>query len=209
MKLAILTAYPPSKVTLNEYAYHLVREFRQKSEITELILLTDITGESKKIDFLEDGCKITVRECWSFNSLRNILTVIKAINETKPNNILFNLQFMKFGDKKIPAALGLLLPLICKLKRIPTIVLLHNILEEVDLKKVGITSNKFLKKIYKFTGSLLTMIILRADVVSVTMKKYVDILEKKYNVKNVIAIPHGTFEVPKKPEFKLPKGALK
>ena len=43
MKLAIVTAYPPSKVTLNEYAYHLVKQFRQKEEITELVLLTDRT----------------------------------------------------------------------------------------------------------------------------------------------------------------------
>ena len=36
MKLAIVTAYPPSKVTLNEYAYHLVKNFRLKEEITEI-----------------------------------------------------------------------------------------------------------------------------------------------------------------------------
>ena len=125
MKLAIITAYPPSKVTLNEYAYHLVKHFRQKEEITELILLTDITKESKTIDFTEDGCKITVKECWSFNSYANVFSVAKAINQSKPDCILFNLQFMKFGDKKIPAALGLLLPLVCKIKGIPTIVLLH------------------------------------------------------------------------------------
>ncbi|EAR11957.1 Glycosyltransferase [Polaribacter irgensii 23-P] len=209
MKLAILTAYPPSKVTLNEYAYHLVKEFRQKSEITELILLTDITKKPKTMDFLEEGCKITIKECWSFNSYRNILTVVRAIKETQPDSIFFNLQFMKFGDRKIPAALGLLLPFICTLKRIPTVVLLHNILEEVDLKKAGITSNKLLQTAYHFIGSLLMRMLLKADVVAVTMKKYVGVLEKKYNVKNVIAVPHGTFEVPTKPKFKLPKGALK
>ena len=32
MKLAIVTAYPPSKVTLNEYAYHLVKSFRQSEK---------------------------------------------------------------------------------------------------------------------------------------------------------------------------------
>ena len=31
MKLAIVTAYPPSKVTLNEYAYHLKSAFFQKA----------------------------------------------------------------------------------------------------------------------------------------------------------------------------------
>jgi glycosyltransferase involved in cell wall biosynthesis len=209
MKLAIITAYPPSKITLNEYAYHLVKQFRQKELITELILLTDVTEGAKKLDFVEQGCKVTVKECWSFNSYGNILSVNKAINQTRPNSILFNLQFMKFGDKKIPAAMGLLLPLICKIKRIPTIVLLHNILEEVDLKKAGFSSNKLMQYMYLFLGSILTTLILKADIVAVTMRKYVGVLEKKYNVKNVMAIPHGTFEVLKKPTFNLPKGALK
>ena len=209
MKLAIVTAYPPSKVTLNEYAYHLVKQFRQKEAVTELILLTDKTEGAKDLEFTEAGCKITVKECWSFNSYKNILSVTKAINDTKPDSVLFNLQFMKFGDKKIAAALGLMLPLVCKLKRIPNIVLLHNILEEVDLGSAGFTSNKLMQKIYGFIGSTLTRLILQADTVAVTMQKYVDILEKKYKAKNVKLIPHGTFEVTDVlPEYNLPKGPL-
>ena len=130
MKLAIVTAYPPSKVTLNEYAYHLVKHFRQNEDITEIILLTDKTEGEKDLSFSEDGCKISVKECWEFNSYLNIVNVTKAINQTQPDAVLFNLQFMKFGDKKTAAALGLMLPLVCNLKRIPNIVLLHNILEE-------------------------------------------------------------------------------
>ena len=209
MKLAIVTSYPPSKVTLNEYAYHLVKSFRTQEEITELILLTDETPNSKELNFTEKGCKITVKECWKFNSYKNIRTVIKAINETKPNSVLFNLQFMKFGDKKIPAALGLCLPLICKLKKIPTIVLLHNILEQVDLESAGFTSNKILQRIYNFIGTTLTKLILKADTVAVTIDKYVDTLTDKYKVDNVKLIPHGTFEIPAKPSHNLPKGPLK
>ncbi len=209
MKLALVTAFPPSKVTLNEYAYHLVKHFKQNDSITELVLLTDKTTASKEIDFSEQGCKITVKECWQFNSYNNITTVTKAVNETKPDAILFNLQFMKFGDKKIPAALGLLLPYICKLKRIPTIVLLHNILEQVDLKSAGFTSNKIAQGIYNFIGTTLTKMILKADVVAVTMHKYVTTLENKYKVSNVRMIPHGTFEIPVKPTGSLPKGPMK
>ena len=208
MKLAIVTAYPPSKVTLNEYAYHLVKQFRKNKEVTELILLTDRTEGAKDITFTEQGCKITVKECWSFNSYANIFSVTKAINKTQPDSVLFNLQFMKFGDKKVAAALGLLLPLVCKLKKIPNIVLLHNILEEVDLGSAGFTSNKMMQKIYGFIGSTLTKIILQADTVAVTMQKYVDILEKKYNATNVKLIPHGTFEIPTEPDYNLPVGPL-
>ncbi|WP_299060872.1 glycosyltransferase [uncultured Polaribacter sp.] len=209
MKLAIVTAYPPSKVTLNEYAYHLVKSFRQSKKVTELVLLTDKTPEGKDINFTENGCKITVKECWKFNSYTNIVNVTKAISKTKPDAVLFNLQFMKFGDKKLAAALGLALPLVCKIKQIPTIVLLHNILEQTDLEKAGFTSNKFLQKAYNFIGTSLTKLILKADIVAVTMDKYVTTLQEKYKVNNVKMIPHGTFEIPKKPSHTLSKGPLK
>ncbi len=201
MKLAIVTAYPPSKVTLNEYAYHLVKHFRQKQRVTELVLLTDITEGEKELTFNTDGCKITVNECWKFNSYLNIVNVTKAISAARPDAVLFNLQFMKFGDKKIAAALGLMLPLVCRLKKIPNIVLLHNIMEEVDLGNAGFTKNKIMQRLYGFIGSTLTRLILQADVVAVTMQKYVDILSKKYNVNNVKLIPHGTFEVLEEPEY--------
>ncbi len=209
MKLAIVTAYPPSKVTLNEYAYHLVKSFRQSEKVTELLLLTDKTPGAKDINFTENGCKITVKECWEFNSYENTTLVTRAINETNPDAVLFNLQFMKFGDKKVVAALGLMLPLICKIKKIPTIVLLHNILEQVDLESAGFTSNKLAQKVYNFIGTTLTKLILKADLVAVTMDKYVTTLEEKYKTGNVKMIPHGTFEIPKKPSHTLPKGPLK
>ncbi len=209
MKLAIVTAYPPSKVTLNEYAYHLVKHFRQKEEVTEIVLLTDETKGDKDIDFKENGCKITIVECWAFNDYKNILNVTKALKKTQPDGVLFNLQFMKFGDKKVTAALGLLLPWVCKLKGIPSIVLLHNILEEVDLSKAGFTSNKLAQKIYNFIGSVLTRTLLQADRVAVTMQKYVAILENKYRTNNVIRIPHGTFEVTTEaPDYSVPNKPL-
>lgn len=209
MKLAIVTAYPPSKVTLNEYAYHLVKSFRRNEKVTELILLTDVTSGEKDIQFEQDGCKITVKECWKFNSYSNTSGVIKALNQTKPDAVLFNLQFMKFGDKKVVAALGLTLPLICKMKGIPTIVLLHNILEQVDLDSAGFTSNKLAQKIYNFIGTTLTKLILKSDLVAVTMEKYVTTLEEKYKTGNVKMIPHGTFEIPENPTQTLPEGPLK
>ena len=209
MKLAILTAYPPSKVTLNEYAYHLVKSFRQSEKVTQLILLTDATPDEKETNFTENGCEIIIRECWKFNSYTNILNVTKAINQTKPDAVLFNLQFMKFGDKKVAAALGLALPLVCKIKKIPTIVLLHNILEQVDLESAGFTKNKIVQKFYNFIGTLLTKLILKADLVAVTMDNYVTTLKDKYKVNHVKMIPHGTFEIPDKPSQKLPEGPLK
>ena len=209
MKLAVVTAFPPSQVTLNEYGYHLVKHFAKKHKITELILLTDRTTEDKEIVFTEQNCKITVKQCWSFNSYTNLFHINKAIRQTSPDAVLLNIQFMKFGDKKIAAALGLLIPMMCKLMNIPNIVLLHNILEQVDLEKAGFTGNKLLQRIYGFIGTTLTKCILQADLVALTMHKYIGVLEKKYNALNLVNVPHGTFEIPEKPVSLPPSKKMK
>jgi hypothetical protein len=112
----------------------------------------------------------------------------------KPDAVLFNLQFVKFGDKKIPAAMGLLIPMFLKLFGCNTVVLLHNILEQVDLESAGFTKNKLASKIYNLIGTNLTKCILKADVVAVTISKYVDVLGEKYKSENVSLIPHGSLK---------------
>ncbi len=209
MKLAIVTAFPPSKVTLNEYGYHLVKHFSQKEEISEIVLVTDHTIEPKQLDFETNNCKITVRDSWKFNNYKNVFSIYKTVKAEKPDAILFNLQFMKFGDKKVPATLGLMLPMLFKMKGIPTITLLHNIMETVDLSSAGFTSNKLMQKIYNRIGTTITSMILRSDVVAVTISKYVDILKKKYKKDNVVLIPHGSFETPPEPKMTLPEGPKK
>ncbi|MBM1107469.1 glycosyltransferase [Aurantibacter crassamenti] len=206
MKLALVTAYPPSKVTLTEYAYYLVKHFRLQDEVTELVLITDYTEEPKDLEFEEEGCKITVEQSWRFNSYTNLLSISRTISKTKPDAVLFNLQFLKFGDKKIPAALGLMLPMYCKFKGIPTISLLHNILEQVDLENAGFTKNRLLQKAYNFIGTTLTRFVLASDILAVTISKYVTILEKKYKARNIALIPHGSFETPPEPSYQLPEG---
>lgn len=209
MKLALVTAYPPSKVTLNEYAFHLVKHFRQHEEVTELVLLTDDTAANVVIDFKEEGCKVTVQPCWKFNSYFNLFSIAKAVRKAQPDMVLYNLQFMKFGDKKIPAALGLFSPWLTKLMKVKTTVLLHNIMETVDLSSAGFTSNKIKMAAFNFIGEMLTRVILKADKVVLTISKYVDILENKYNAKNCVLIPHGTFEIPAEPSYELAEGPLK
>lgn len=200
MKIAVVTSFPPSKVTLNEYGYHLVKNFVNKNDITELLLLTDKTKAPKQLDF-ENSDKVKVNECWSFNSYLSFFTILKTILKERPDAVLFNLQFLKFGSKKIPAAMGLMLPMLLRLVGISTIVLLHNIMEEVDLTKAGFSKGGLQKKIYSFIGTNLTKCLLKSDRVAVTIQKYVETLNEKYKAANVTLIPHGSFEMVKSPNF--------
>lgn len=135
--------------------------------------------------------------------MMNPLRLLKKIRSLSPDVVIINQQFLLFGDKKVAAALGLMLPFLLKIFGIRCIVLMHNILEEVDLGSAGITGNRLLKWVYGLIGNVLTRFILKADLVGVTIEKYVDVLEQKYKKKNIVLLPHGTFEIPEKPDFTL------
>lgn len=204
IKAGLVTPYPPSKTTLNEYGYHLASHLASKVEVKELQLYVEDINAS----YVPDYPKQRFIPCWKFNSLANIVNLVQAIRQNKPDVVILNLQFLIFGDKKVAAALGLMLPMVLKMLGIKTMVLLHNIMEEVDLSKAGISQNKVLNAIYGFIGNILTRMILQADIVGVTIEKYVDVLRSKYHVKNVVLLPHGTFETPDEPTYERKEGPL-
>lgn len=209
LKIALVTPYPPSKGTLNEYAYHLVQQFKVKEEIEEIVLISDRLPQGASFQAEEGPVKVTFKEVWAFNSLKNSLDILAAVRESKPDVVLFNIHFLSFGDKKVPAALGLMTPLLCRLFGYPCVTLLHNIVESVDLSSAGITKNWLLTKVFQLFGTLLTYMLLASNLLAVTISKYVQILEKKYKTKNIALVPHGTFELPAEPDFKLPAGPKK
>ncbi len=202
IKVAIVSPYPPSMGTLNEYAYHMVKQMKTKRDISEIIILTDEIDDAYPEQIEEQGtCKITIKPCWKFNQFGTTFRLIKALRECQADIVLYNIQFLSFGDKKLQAAVGLLAPVVSRIMGIPSVVLLHNITEAVDYESAGITKNPILKAVYSLSGTILTKIILLANLVCLTIPKYVETIEKKYGAKNIALIPHGSFELPPMPDF--------
>ncbi|MFD1734047.1 hypothetical protein ACFSC4_26850 [Deinococcus malanensis] len=131
MHIALISAYPPSRGSLNEYGYHLTQTFRRKPEVTRLTVLAD------RIDSPAEPDPFYVRRVWHFNDPRNAALILKELRRLKPDVVLFNLQFASFGDGRVPAALGLITPMLARRSGFPTITLLHNLFETVDLEKAG------------------------------------------------------------------------
>lgn len=224
LRLGLVTTYPPGAGSLNEYAFHFVGAFSKKAEVAEVLLLVDElppgktygTDSSAMADNqpdreAESGWQAAMQfiPCWRFNSSLNPWHILRAVQRTKPDVVIFNIQFASFGDRKIPATLGLLTPVLLRLFGVPTVVLLHNIMETVDLKNAGFAEKPLIERIIRLMGWLVTHLILRAHLVAVTIPKYVEILEKRYGAKNVLLAPHGSFETDQlPPSFELPEGPL-
>ena len=210
LRLALVTTHPPGKGSLNEYAYHFVRFLRHKEEVAEVILLVDHLedGEQYKFEDHPHFAPVRVVPCWDFGRSDNVLRIRAAVEQAKPDGVLFNIQFASFGNGKIPASLGLLTPGMLKRAGYPTIVLLHNIMETVDLRSAGFAANQLVESMVRLSGSLIMRQILAADLVALTIPKYVEIVREKYGATNVVLAPHGAFEDVPLPEFDLPPGPL-
>ncbi|MBN9383914.1 MAG: glycosyltransferase [Chitinophagaceae bacterium] len=210
LKVALVSTYPPGQGTLNEYGYHLVRALREHPCISELTIIADRLPEGVRYELEPgEGCKVSIVEAWRFNGWLNPWKIIRSVRKARPDVVLFNIQFLSFGDGKVQAALGLLTPFFLRLCGYHSVLLLHNILEQVDLKHAGITQNRLLAAIYNFIGTMLSRFVLSADLVAVTISKYVRVLEGKYKAKNVALVPHGSFEIAPMPSLDLPPGPAK
>ena len=193
LHVAVVTTYPPSDNTLNEYGLHLVHALASKPEVTKLTVLHDDLpdGHSQTIE-MPPGVEAV--SAWRFGSVWNTLRLAATLRREQPDVVLFNIQFASFGDGRVSAALGLLSPLVARLLGFRSIVLLHNLVDTVDLEQAGFTRNNVVAAVYMAIGRVLTRLILAANEVAVTIPTYIGILEERYGATNVYLAPHGVFE---------------
>ena len=82
MNIAFISPYPPSKVTLNEYGYHLVKSFRDKPEVQKLFVLTNhLEDNTKYSKYATKGIELI--PCWTFNSFFNFIHIAKTLKKLK------------------------------------------------------------------------------------------------------------------------------
>lgn len=201
-RVGVVSAFPPGKNSLNEFGWHMVVNLAPNDEVSSVVLYADETDEGAPTPL--DGVQAEVS--WRFNDVRNVWRLRQAIKRTRPDAVLFNLQFATFGDRRIPGGLGLLSPAVTKMMGVPTGVILHNLVENVDMEDAGFASNKLIAKAMSFAGRMLTKAILQADYVALTIPRYVEMLQASYGADNVILAPHGAFEVLDEPDFSVPDG---
>jgi hypothetical protein len=177
LRIGIVTTYPPGMGSLNEYAFHFVQAFETKQEVAEIMLFVDELSSGRQYrtsqpawpptapaipdTTTQQNPSIRFIPCWRFNSSLNSWRILRAVQQSKPDVVIFNIQFASFGDRKAPAALGLMIPALLRLFGVPTVVLLHNIMETVDLKSAGFATSPLVECLIRFMGWIVTCLLLR------------------------------------------------
>lgn len=201
LHVGVVTTCPPSSTTLNEYGAHLIAALNDKPGIGRLTVFHDET----ELGPATVPAGVHAVPAWRFGSLLSTWRIARAVRRERPDVVLYNVQFASFGDGRVSAALGLFSPAAVRLMGVPTVVLLHNLVDTVDLEQAGFATSRVVVRVYRSIGAFLTRVVLRASKVAVTIPGYVDILEQRYRARNVYLAPHGTFDPPTD-DISLPTG---
>ena len=192
LKLALISAFPPGRQSLNEYGFHVACELAARPDVSEVIVLADILSEP--VEELSLDPKIRVIRCWEFNSLKAGPAILQALKREGVHAAIWNIQTATFGDRELPAALGLMAPALARAMGTPSGVIAHNILAGIDLDSTQLKGQRIRQAVIKVAGSVVTRAMLSATYTTVTLRSYANYLQETFPSKNVHLVPHGTFD---------------
>src|SRR3954447_18622952 len=192
MKISLVSAFPPSQRGLSEYGYHIARELQQDPLLSLTVIADELESRATELaDF-------DVVRCWRSNALNNPARVLRTITDLKPDVVWFNLLFSTFGDKPVPAFLGLMLPALSRMRGLYKHVTLHHLMDNVDLAHAQVR----MQKLYRAAGNVATRVLLMANSISVLLPAYRRTLMQKYRGDNVHWRAHGILSArPEYPDF--------
>jgi len=192
VKIALITAFPPSRHALNEYGFHVAEQLRQERCVDLTVLGDYLPTPAEELP----GFKVV--RCWGFERHGTLGTLLRILRRVKPDVAWFNLGFASFGARPLSAVLGLLTPAAARLTGAYSHVTLHQLFETVNLEDAAVSS----PRLYRLGGWLATHLLLSANSLSVLMPAYRQTLEQKYRRGRVSARSHGIFAArPDPPDF--------
>jgi len=176
----MVTAFPPDKGRLSEYADVLVRKLS-----SDLSLPIEIFGDSVS----PSSRSVRIRRVWRPNSSLSILKLWMLIAFSTARLMFFNLHMAVFGSARLTNFLGLMSPLIARITGKKVVTTLHNIPDMMNvglILKLSLPTRIGMRLAARF-------VVLGSHVIVVTTESYTKLLKKTYGARVVRWIPHGAY----------------
>jgi glycosyltransferase involved in cell wall biosynthesis len=191
-RIALVSAFPPGQRSLNEYGLHFARALAAQPDVGEVVVLADrLDRPQPELDL---GPKIRVRRVWDFNAAGTLLRLLRALRAERVDGVIWNLQTASFGDRELPAALGLLGPALARLGGWKSGIIAHNIVAGIDLEATTLKGQHLRQAVVRLGGGAITRAMCAASYMTVTLRSYADILARQVPRADVTLVPHGTFD---------------
>jgi glycosyltransferase involved in cell wall biosynthesis len=187
LRIALVSAYPPSRRPLSEYAWHVVQSLRTNPRVQHVHVLADRCPNAS-----EQNDRVTVHRCWSFSSIDQPATVALAARRLNVDVVWFNLHLTSGGNTRSSWFAGLAAPAATRSAGVVTVVTLHNMLGCTDVKWAG-------PKTYRADrvgAHIATSQLAAANVVCVLVPEYATLLRSRYGFRCIHVMPLGTLGTP-------------
>lgn len=194
MKLCIVTPYPPEISGLGQYGAHVAAGLSRLDEFDEVVVLASSPrlGRSRSGAANPSDGKLAVRRTWARDDPAAVGAILAALRRERPHVVWFNLGLTAFGRSRWANFLGLTAPRLSKALGLPTVVTLHEIFEATMLREIGAVNGR----LSHWGGRAATRLLLQADTLCLTLRRYVREIASRYGADNLAHVPHGTFDEP-------------
>lgn len=191
-RIALVSAFPPGKQSLNEYGLHLAKGLATRPDVAEVIVIADrLSGNLAELDL---GPRIRVERVWTTNSATAGFSILRALRRAAPDGAIWNLKTESFGNRKLASAFGMLAPAIARAMGIPSGIIAHDIVAGINPVASQLGGQRLRSALARIRGEVVTRAMLSASYMTVMARGYRDHLNARYRGADVPLIPHGTFD---------------
>jgi len=199
MHLAIVSPYPPLISGIGQYGYHISRMLAECGGFSKITVLCGTVGSPRQIDPDHSPAPLSVIPGWGMGNWNTGWQISSHLDSLKPDMTWFNLGASVFGKSPLANLSGFLsVSRVCS-SGMPTTVTLHELPELSDLRALKAPGGIF----SLYGARLLANLITGADVVCLTMQRYVDWLSRRRPGPCYLHIPTEAYY----PSEKLPEPA--
>ena len=188
MRICAVSSFPPTLAGVADYGAHLAHRLAVDPRVESVTVLADqVPGAAAR----ERTGRLEVRRVWMRDCARTGGTLVRAVRSVCPDVVWFNLGVTMFGTRLVAAAGGLVAPLWTSRLGYRTVVTLHEVPALTNLPALGLRPGG-----RRLGLSLVPRLVLRANLVVVTLDHYRRYLVTRHRAGNVRHIAHGAYDEP-------------
>jgi glycosyltransferase involved in cell wall biosynthesis len=188
MRICAISSFPPTRAGIADYGAHLAEHLARDPRVESVTVLAD-RGPGALPH--EPAGRLDVRRVWRRDGAGTCRALLRAVQSVRPDVVWFNLGLTMFGTRLAAAAGGLVAPLCTSMMGYRTVVTLHELPALTNLPALGLRPGA-----HRFGLSLVPKMVLRADLVVVTLGHYRRYLMERHGASNVRHIAHGSYDAP-------------
>ena len=189
MHLAIVTPCPLKTPGIGHYGYRVSEALAETGRFGRISVLT---ARGAEVPALDRRPSVTVERVWRQDGADTGPRIGVRLRTLSPDLVWCNLGASVFGRWPLANLSGLLSPSVARSLRIPSVVTMHEVIEDADFTALGLRN----RPLAVLGARMITWLMLRGDVTCVTLTQHADRLRVRYPGQRLLHIPHGAFDPP-------------